>query len=641
MKKSLSVVIPAKNEEKRISKTLKDYGKYFHALKGDLETEVLVVVNDTNDKTISVVNKYRNLYPQIKVIETKYSTGKGGAVALGFKESKGDYIGYVDADSSTSAKEFYRLYAILRDTPDLDGVIGSRHLKTSKVLNKFSLHRRLLSRVYNLAVGVIFNLSYKDTQCGVKIFKKSVAKSISTKLSNTGWTFDVNVLLVCKYFNYKIQEIATEWIERSGSSKHLVSAFFNVLNEIYTLKCLELNRYFSKPTQETSGLSQKVKKRVLILAWRDIKHPEAGGSEVYVHNVAKRLAKTCKVTLFTSKPSNLSENDIIDGIDIIRKGGVFSVYFWALIFYFLKFRKNVDFIIDVQNGIPFFTPLYSNKQKLMLVHHIHGSQWFSQFPVLVALTGYFIETIVMPLTYKDTQIVTVSHSSMRSLRKIGFKDRNIFLGFNALPHEHHVKNGKSKDPLIVYVGRIKKYKRLEIAINTVRNLSLEYKNLKMIIAGVGDHEDKLKELVRKYKLEKVVEFRGFVSEAEKHTLMRKAWVFVMPSMKEGWGITIIEANHNGTPAVGFDVDGVRDSISPSFTGYLAHSNEDLVRSVDLILSNPRLRKTFDANCRSWAGRFSWNQTTKVFEGLIKSNSNPGLVGNKVYPWSFKTSYYFL
>jgi len=630
--KKLSIVLPAKNEEKRISKTLSNYGAFFDSHKDDVKPEIIVVVNNTNDATAKCVADYSQKYPFIRLIETPYASGKGGAVALGFANAEGDYIGYFDADGAVSASEIYKLYEFIDETPWLDGVLGIRDFST------VSFKRRLLAKLYKTLARVFFGLPYKDTQCAAKIFKRKPALEIAKKLTNTGWTFDVNLLLVARYLNQKLIEQNVVWTEKEGSKLSMWEALVRVPFELLSLKVIEnahsIENTFSRFLNHRVHKSGHPHiKRILIFAWRDIKHPEMGGSEVYVHEVAKRLAREHHVTLFTSKPGNLSDRDVIDNVHIVRRGGMLTVYIWAFIYYVLYFRKDMDFVVDVENGLPFFTPLFCGKPKLMVLHHVHKGQWFKQFSLPLALVGYVIESFVMPAMYRNTNVITVSPSTLSELRRIGFIDRKIYLGFNSIPSRVGSKVNKAKEPLLVYVGRVKAYKRLEMAVETLRSLSKAYPTMQLIIGGAGDHAEKINKLVERYQLQRRVQILGFISEKKKWELMQKAWVFLMPSSKEGWGITIVEAASCGTPAVGFNVPGVRDSIKDGITGILARDEIDYVKSVKRLLDDKKLREKMGYYGVFWAKKFSWNSTVKVFETVVNAiYSGDGLLRDKIYPW---------
>ena len=630
---NLSIVLPAKNEEKRISKTLNVYGSYFDARKKELSIEILVVVNNSTDKTAKIVDDYSKKYPFIKKIETHYASGKGGAVALGFINATGDYIGFVDADGAIPPTEVSKLYSFISETSWLDGVIGRRDTSRTAM----TIRRRLVSAIYNFYVKTLFDLKYIDTQCGVKIFTKDAAKQISAKLTSTGWAFDVNLLLLAKYLNLRVLDIPVIWKEKEGSKFSLYEAIIHLPLEFAILK--RLQTFYSLKTAIVKLFkleitpAKKGRKHILIYAWRDLKHPEMGGSEVYVHEIAKRLVKQYEVTVFTSKPSNLNYTDIIDGVNIIRRGGFLTVYFWAFYYYITYFSSNVDFVIDVENGIPFFTPLYAFKPKIMILHHMHKGQWFKQFSFPIAVVGYIIESFIMPFAYRKVPIVTVSPSTMSELKRVGFLDRLIYLAYNSIPAKTGHKFAKSETPVLLYHGRVKAYKRIEIAITALSKLTSLYPKIKMYVSGAGDHIDELQKYAKKLNVEKNIEFLGFVSDNKKWELMQKAWVFVMPSMKEGWGITIIEAASCATPAVGFDVPGVRDSIRNGQTGFLADDENDFYLKLRYLIETPKARKQMGVNCQSWSNMFSWNVSVKVFKTLIERQfKQKDLMSDKVYPW---------
>lgn len=629
----LSLVIPAKNEEKRIARTLSNYGSFFDSRSRIISVEIIVVVSDSDDKTSKIVDQYSKEFTFIKKIETNYSSGKGGAVSLGFKNAVGEFVGFVDADGAVSGQEILKMFEFIDETPWLDGVIGVRNLKQANI----SLKRRILMKSFNLYARLFFNLPYKDTQCGAKIFRKKAADLVASKLSNTGWAFDVNILLVAKYLSLRIMEYPVTWIEKEGSKFSVFTGLIKIPLEFLKLKALEVN--YSLETSLDKVFPSSIDdfsehKRILIFAWRDIKNQQWGGSEVYVHEIAKRLSKKHTVTLFTSKPKGLSSKDVIDGVRVIRKGGIFSVYLWAMLYYLIYLRKRTDFIIDVQNGIPFFTPFYSNKPKIMVLHHVHKGQWFIQFNPIVAAVGYLIESTLMPLAYKNIPVITVSPSSMKDLKKLGFVDRDIFIAYNSI---HNIIYGvnyeKSRLPMAAYVGRVKAYKRLEIALDVFKHILKKIPEAKFVIGGDGDNLNKLKLKAKKLGIDESVEFLGFVSDRKKWEIMQKAWVFLMPSVKEGWGITIIEAAMSGTPCVGFDVPGVRDSIVNGKTGYLAESPRDYYKKTLDLLEDKDLRNNLSRNCEKWASIFSWDKSTEAFDKVIDSyNNRYKLLENKLYPW---------
>ena len=237
-KLDLTIVIPAYNEEKRIGRTLSILGRYF--TNKEINVELLVIVNNSTDNTVEVIKKYKKKYPFIKYANVKRKTGKGGAIAIGFKKATGKYVGFMDADGSNSPAQLMKLYNRLSKDSSLDGLIGSRRVKGSKTKVEESLLRVFFSYLFNLVIRFGFGLKYKDTQFGLKIFTQEFAKEVSDKIYSTSWTMDINILLIAKYLNKNIVESPIVWESIDGSRFSIGSALFEVPKELFYLKGVEL-----------------------------------------------------------------------------------------------------------------------------------------------------------------------------------------------------------------------------------------------------------------------------------------------------------------------------------------------------------------------------------------------------------------
>ncbi|MDO8563647.1 MAG: glycosyltransferase [Nanoarchaeota archaeon] len=231
---SISIVIPAYNEEKRIGKTLEAYSRFFEKLrlKREINYEILIVINNTTDKTEEIVKKYSKINKNIRYLNL-IKGGKGYAIIEGFKDAlkrKSNLIGFVDADMSTSPASFYDL---IKNITQYDGIIGNRWASKSIISRKQSGLRRLASRIFNFLVKSLFLMNYQDTQCGAKIFKREVIERIADKILITQWAFDVNLLYLCKKDNFKIREYPTTWEDKGDSKIRVVKAslkmFFGIL----------------------------------------------------------------------------------------------------------------------------------------------------------------------------------------------------------------------------------------------------------------------------------------------------------------------------------------------------------------------------------------------------------------------------
>lgn len=355
--------------------------------------------------------------------------------------------------------------------------------------------------------------------------------------------------------------------------------------------------------------------KIGIFNWRDLKHPQGGGAELYLHEQAKHWAKNGhEVVWFSSAVSGAPSFEIIDSIKFIRRGGKASVYLFAPRYY-RKFMKDCDCIIDAENGIPFFTPLFSKKKKILLIHHIHKDVWFKEMKFPLAHLGYFLEMNLMPRIYKKFPIVTVSPSSQKEIRKL-FPKNKIDLVYNAISSSYKPST-KSKNPEIVFVGRLRKYKSIDVLLRAVALLD---KNVTVNIIGRGDDEARLKKISKELRLSNVV-FHGFVSDEKKIKLIQRAWLAVNPSFVEGWSITNIEANACGTPVIGSDVQGIRDSIVEGKTGFLfQYGNEkELSEKINRLLENKKELQKMSKESIAWASRFSWEKSADAFLEIMKKN----------------------
>jgi len=205
----ISIIIPAYNEEKRITEPLTSYCQHFEKHYPG-RYEIIVVLNGCKDNTLLVVQEIAKFFPSVKYLNFQKAIGKGGAIIEGFKIAKGKFVGYTDADGSTSPNMMDRLLMILQIVPTLDCIVGSRNIPGSIVHGK-SVKRKILSAGFNIFVNLLFFLNISDTQCGAKILKKSLLQNILPYLSLSNFAFDINFLVDVKKANGKIIEFPIEW----------------------------------------------------------------------------------------------------------------------------------------------------------------------------------------------------------------------------------------------------------------------------------------------------------------------------------------------------------------------------------------------------------------------------------------------
>jgi glycosyltransferase involved in cell wall biosynthesis len=354
--------------------------------------------------------------------------------------------------------------------------------------------------------------------------------------------------------------------------------------------------------------------RVLWFNWRDLKNPDAGGAEVFTHQVMTRLAKMgYEITLFCPLFPNAPTNEKIDGIEIIRSGGVFTVYLKAKQFY-KRNKDRYDLVIDEINGRPFLSPkIIGDKPFLVLFHQLIHEIWFyeTHFP-LNWLCYHYLEKKWLS-AYKNTPVVTVSASSKKDLKKHGFNNVSVVkIGVGTKPLE---KSGqKELEPTIVYLGRLKRHKMPDHALRAFALIKNELPHARMWVIGDGNMREELKNM----NIKDVV-FYGHINNELKYELLRKAHLLFVPSVREGWGLVVTEANAMGTPAIAYDAPGLRDSIVDGKTGVLIKdkSPQNLASSALTLLKNPALLKIYSDNALAFSKQFSWDNTTAEFDKTIR------------------------
>jgi len=355
--------------------------------------------------------------------------------------------------------------------------------------------------------------------------------------------------------------------------------------------------------------------RVLWFNWRDIKHPEAGGAEVLTHEVMRRLAKRGDdLTLFCPRYTNGLENETLDGVEIIRSGGRYSVYSKAKEFY-KKYANNYDFIIDEINAKPFLSPqIIGNKSILALFHQLIHEEWFYEtiFP-LNYICYYYLEHKWLS-EYKDIPTATVSHSSEQDLKKYGFKKTYVIpMGLSVKPLEK--VSIKESRPTLLFIGRMKKHKLPDHALAAFAKLKKKMPNAQMWVIGDGIMRKRLE----KMKIDDVT-FYGHIHNDKKYDLLRRAHLLLMPSVREGWGLVVTEANAMGTPVVAYNVPGLRDSVIDGETGVLLNENspDSLSRAAYSLLTDENELMNYSNRALSYSTTFSWDNTAEAFVGLINN-----------------------
>lgn len=370
---------------------------------------------------------------------------------------------------------------------------------------------------------------------------------------------------------------------------------------------------------------------ILLFSWRGPGHPHAGGAEASTHNHAKGWVKAGhNVTLFTSYYPGAKNEEVIDGVNIKRYGSqIFEVHWEAFKWYMFGKHPKYDLVIDQFHGIPFFTPLYVREKKLAFIHEITKEVWaLNPWPVpfnlIPAIVGLIFEPLIFKIFYKKVPFMTGAQSAKQDLTLWGIPQNYITVIHHGVDKPGLIHFPKDKKKTIIFLGALSKDKGIEDALNIFSILNKTNPDFQFWIVGKGEvhYLEKLKLQAIKLKLNKKIKFWGFVANRKKFELLARAHLLVNPSIREGWGLVVIEAASMGTPAVGYNVSGLKDSIVDEKTGLLCSPNPAACAEAILTLLGDKAKyQRFRQNCFVWSKRFSWEKSSqeslKLLMKLVK------------------------
>jgi glycosyltransferase involved in cell wall biosynthesis/O-antigen/teichoic acid export membrane protein len=364
------------------------------------------------------------------------------------------------------------------------------------------------------------------------------------------------------------------------------------------------------------------KYNILILNWRDTKHVWSGGAENYIHEIAKRwVLDGHRVTVFCGNDAKHSRYEIVDKVEIYRRGGFYMVYIWAFAYYLFRLKSKYDVVIDAENGIPFFSPLYAKEPVILLIHHVHQNVFRKHLIFPFSYIAMILESKLMPLVYRHSQIITISESSKNEIQRLNIsKSEDVNIVNPGINISDYQKTRKTPYPSIIYLGRLRPNKNIELLIKAFALLSQKHQTAKLTIAGEGICKNNLMSLTKKYKLESKVIITGKVTEKEKIKLLGSHWIMVQPSLFEGWGITVIEANACNTPVIAAAVNGLKDSVVHGVTGLLfdPKSVNSLILNMELLINNSFLRHQLARQAYIWSQKFSWDESADKFLTILST-----------------------
>ncbi|MGE0161403.1 MAG: glycosyltransferase family 4 protein [Gemmatimonadales bacterium] len=363
--------------------------------------------------------------------------------------------------------------------------------------------------------------------------------------------------------------------------------------------------------------------RILVVNWLDRENPLAGGAETHLHEVFGRLAaRGHDVTALVSGWPGCRPRANLDGIDVHRSGRRYTFSLTAPRYFRAHLAERpFDVVVEDLNKIPVFTPAWTRAPVVLLAHHLFGRSAFQAGPVPVALLTWLLEQTV-PAVFRNRPTIAVSESTKRDLVRRGMRAERIRVVPNGvdLAFLTPAPEQRARTPTLVFLGRLRAYKRVDLVVSAVARLVAEgMDDVELLVAGEGDQRAALERQSRELGLGSRVRFLGYVDEEAKRDLFRRGWVHVLTSTKEGWGIANVEAAACGTPSVASDVPGLRESVVPGQTGLLVpHADvAALAGALAGLLGDARTRERLGRQARVFAERFSWDAAAEGVESVLR------------------------
>lgn len=357
---------------------------------------------------------------------------------------------------------------------------------------------------------------------------------------------------------------------------------------------------------------------ILFCNWRDTRNPEGGGSERYVETVAHGLVERGhQVTIACAEHEGAPRDEVVDGVRFVRRGTKLDIYLRTFLNLLLRRYGRVDLVVDVQNGLPFFTRLATRQPVVVLVHHVHREQWPVVYPGLAGRIGWWIESRLSPVLYRHSRYVAVSAATRDELGELGVDRDRVTVVHNGNEKAPVGLGHRDPEPRLCVLGRLVPHKQVEHAIDALAAVRVAHPGAQLDIIGAGWWESELTQYAAERGLAEAVEFHGFVDQGAKHELLSRAWLMLLPSLKEGWGIVIGEAGSHDVPTIAYDsAGGTTESIDHKSSGLLVSTREELVSATCQLIDDDELRAFLGEGARRKAETYTWTGTVRAFAEAV-------------------------
>lgn len=353
-----------------------------------------------------------------------------------------------------------------------------------------------------------------------------------------------------------------------------------------------------------------------------MRNPEAGGAELHLHEILTRLvAKGHRATLFATRFPGATEFDSYDGIDVVRHGSWYNANFTlpGVVASYVA-RERADLVLEDINKIPFLMPLRTQVPVMPIIPHLFGSTVFRETNPLFATYVYLWELLI-PRVYRDCRFAVISPSTKTDLVRRGVPEKHVDVVLCGLDHSRYrvlEHMDRYEEPTIVHFGRLRKYKGVEIVLRTYAKIRRRISDARLIVIGDGPDLPRLKNVASSIGIDDGVRFTGRVPIGELVEILNRSHLFINASPKEGWGLTVVEANACGVPVIGSNRPGLMDSILHEKTGYLVEYGDvdAMAERAIAVLSDPVLWTRLSAAGMEWAGSMTWERCADEMEKLF-------------------------
>jgi glycosyltransferase involved in cell wall biosynthesis len=350
--------------------------------------------------------------------------------------------------------------------------------------------------------------------------------------------------------------------------------------------------------------------RVELVAWRDLDHPEAGGSELHAARIAERWAAAGIDVCITASRSPGADPEVLrDGYRVRRPAGRYGIFPVAGLGRLTRRVPRPDGTVEIWNGMPFFSPIWARGPRVVFLHHVHDRMWDLVLPSALAAVGRVVERRVAPPLYRRTPVVTLSESSRQAIVEVlRLQPHRVTVVQPGVDESFCPGGRRDPSPLVVAVGRLVTYKRFDLLIDVLVRLRERHPTLTAVIAGEGSERPALERLIADRGAAHWLALPGRISDDALVDLYRRAWALVSTSAHEGWGLTITEAAACATPAVVSPIAGHRDAVDHGVTGFLAEPGTEMEQQLDLLLRDALVRRRMQRAARLQSSQLTWDRT---------------------------------